>query len=765
MEREQRTSGPTTGTGVERPRVDALEKVSGQARYVEDIPSPPDVAFGAPIQSPYAHARIVSIDASRAAALPGVLGILHSTNITDFGLNPVRDADGHDFIAADKVRFVGDALGVVVAEDLRTARQAADLVQVEYELLPSIFSAKDALEPGAPLIHEELGTNSGFDHDLEWGDVDEAFGQADAIVTQTYVSRAAFHHPMENVGSCLVQWVGDVAEIWAPTNTPTRDAVAIGRLLGMSPENVRVRVPFGGGGFGSKKVTIEIKAALVLSRKIGRPVKLRATEAESFTVGVRHTMDFTVTLGVKKDGSIVALDADVIVDDGAYAPNGVGLGTRNAIISAWGAYRIPHLRARAKTVYTNKAPSITHRGTGRTQPTFAVESIMDKAAHELGISPLEIREKNMVLPGDTVGEDWKVDGKDAPAPFPLIVTDYRGLLRQASESLEGLSTQASTGEVSSTKRVGRGMAVSLRHLGRSRVEATALVTLEPGGKVRVSHNATDYGQGIYTMIGVVTQETLGIDLEDVIVEKPDTSNKLAFDGVNAQRTTVEMGNAVHSGCRNLADAVAEVAAKAKGGSAGDWTVTGGEAVRGNERLSLAEVVRLAGGNVVGVGYDRPDKTEQLDPWTAGAAAAEVEVDTETGEVRVLQYVTVADAGKVLHYGSAAGQVVGGAIMGFGLALTEELVHEGGQVQNADAFQYRLPLMLDVPEKFQVDLLEFGGGPGPFGSKGVAQTSIPCVAPAIGNAIYDAIGVQLPTSPFTPDRVLAALGKIEPEAEG
>lgn len=736
----------------EEPRVDALEKVTGTAQYVEDLPHPPGLAFGAPIKSPYPHARIVALDSSRAEGTPGVLAVLHRGNVAEYA---VRDPN---FIAREKVRFTGDLLGMVVAEDLRTARAAAELVEVEYDLLPPIFSAAEALAPGAPLVHEGLGTNLAFEDSLAWGNMDHGFAGADHIFEERFFSPTVYHHPTEHVGSCIVAFADGVADLWIPTNSPFAAVREVGRLFGLPPERVRVRVPYVGGGFGGKRHTPEMLAAFAIARKIGRPVKLVAREEESFHVGVRHAVDYNARIGVKADGTLTALEVDLLVDAGAY-DLGAKIGGHNTTVSAWGCYRVPHLRVRARCAFTTKTPAIPHRGTGKTQTTYGIECAVDSVARRIGIDPVEFRRRNVLLPGENLPPRIVVQGKEAASATPPLDVEYRLLMEKVLEPL------GPEGSSEPPLRRGRGVALSLRHVSKAELETYATATLERDGGIRVAHNAADMGQGVYTMISAVAERAMGIPRAQVRVEKPDTTNQLSFGGTNAQRTTVQMGNAVAGACGELRRVMVELAARMKGGHAEDWTILDGALCHGDQRLSFTELAELSDAVPLrGLGQDRPAVAEDpaygaFDQWSAGAAAADVAVDTETGEIRVLQYSIVADAGVVLHHHSAKGQVEGGAVMGFGLALTEELVHQEGQVLNADAFQYRLPLMTEVPQAMFTAFLEAGDGPGPFGAKGVSQTSIPCVAPAIGNAIHAAIGAPIRSTPFTPEKVLRALGKL------
>ncbi|MBM2810665.1 MAG: aldehyde oxidase, partial [Chloroflexi bacterium] len=312
---------------------------------------------------------------------------------------------------------------------------------------------------------------------------------------------------------------------------------------------------------------------------------------------------------------------------------------------------------------------------------------------------------------------------------------------------------------------GRGMSASVRR-GSSIGSATARASLDRDGVVTIQHNAPDVGEGAHTVISVVAAGTMGISQDQVRVAQPDTDNHLYFSGSSSQRVTVQMGNAVENACKALKDELRYAAARVLGGDASEWIVENGTLRRDRTALTFSELARrlavdealtatgeyVHGGPVVNAAFGDHDH------WSPGVAAVEVEVDTETGDVRVLQYSAVADAGKILHYNSARGQIEGGAVMGFGSTLSEELQYEEGQLMNADPFQYRLPLMSDIPEQFHTIILEHGDGPGPFGSKGIAQTSIPCVAPAVANAICDAVGVRLTRIPLTPEKILSALSE-------
>lgn len=747
----------------DHPRIDSREKVTGQAKYVEDLPDLPGMAYGATLLSPYSHARILSIDSSKAESLPGVLGVLHRERLD--GFNPLLPAPRHEhlklssdqtFIAADKARFDGELVAVVAAEDLRTARRAAESIDVDYEPLPAVFDAAEALSPGAPLVHEDRGSNLLLEDKLEWGDMERGFREAERVFEESYSSPSMFHHPMENVGGCVAQFFNDEIALWAPTSSPFRDAQEIARLFGLDADRVRIRVPYIGGGFGSKIITNSMLAALFLSRKISRPIKLMPSVEESFRQNSRHAMLYKAKVGVKLDGTLTALAVDLTVDTGAYTTGGA-TATHNAVISAWGCYRIPHLSIRARCAYTNKVPASHTRATGKVQTTWGIECAIDSVARKLAIDPTEFRKKNVLRRGDFVAKGT-----------PPMDTDYLDLMQQAISAInwDGKSQGACARGTSSTA-LGKGLALSLRHGSQGGGRAYAMATMDSRGIVKIQHNAPEIGQGTHNLMSVVASKTLGIPQSQIQIGQPDTAVNLPFAGVSAQRTTMQMGRAVQSACENLEQELVAVAVQTKGGKADEWQVAGGRLWRAENSFSFGEIVRtLGGGSVVkSIGFHSTRPTEKesafsgMDHWAPSAAAAEVEIDCETGALRVLKFAVIADAGKALHYPSAKAQVGGGAVMGFGHALFEEVVYQDGQLLNGHPSQYRLPVMADIPEAFHAAMIENEDGPGPFGSKGMSQTSIVTVAPAIGNAIYDAIGARVRSLPITPEKILRAMGKI------
>jgi CO/xanthine dehydrogenase Mo-binding subunit len=750
-----------------QPRIDLRDKVTGRAQYVEDLLDLPSMAFGAALLSPYSHARILSIDSSEAEKCPGVLAVLHRERLD--GLNPMLTVPRHEhfklhddqtFIAVDKVRFDGELVAAVVAEDLRSARQAVERIRVEYDPLPAVFDAAEALAPNAPILHEDRGTNLLLEDKLEWGNVEEGLRLADYVFEEVYTSPSMFHHPMECIGGCIVRFVNGEIDLWAPTSSPFRDAIEIAHFFKIDPEKVRLRTPYIGGGFGSKILTSGMIAAIFLSRKIARPVRIVPLAEESFRQNSRHAEVYKAKVGVRADGILTALDVDLLVDTGAYTTGGA-TATHNSVISAWGCYRIPHLRIIGRCAYTNKVPAGHTRATGKVQTTWGIECAMDSVARQMGIDPFEFRKKNVLLRDEFVAKGT-----------PLMDTDYTDLMDQALAGVgwNGVSNRdpakSAAASVSPWVR-GRGMALSLRHGSQGGGRAYAIITLDTQGLVTIQHNAPEIGQGTHNVMSVVASQTLGIPQSQIRVRQPDTAVNLPFTGVSAQRTTMQMGKAVQNASETLKREILALAAQVKGGAPEEWQFLDGRLYRAENGFSLVEILRALGGNAVlkCVGYNDAKPVQKdsafsgMDHWAPSAAAIELEVNRETGELRILQYAVVADAGKALHYPSAKAQVEGGAVMGFGHALFEEIIYQDGQMQNGDPFQYRLPVMKDIPEAFHASMLEKQDGPGPFGSKGMSQTSIVTVAPAIGNALCDALGIRLRSLPMSPEKILRSMAKL------
>ncbi len=746
------------------PRFDAYDKATGRAIYTEDIPVPFGVAYGAVLGSPYSHARIRSIDASKAEQLPGVLAVVTRDHLN--GMDPYLPGGGFGgsvptkraFIAIDKVRYQGDPVAGVAAETPAIAEEAIRLIEVDYQELPTVFDPEEAMAPGVPLVHEETGSNFVGEYRWGWGDVEQGFQESDHVFEDRYVFPSVFHHPMENVGGCIAEFRDNQVDLLAPIQHPFGARTEIAEMFDLEPERVCIRMPYIGGGFGAKELKVSQLIALFLARKTGRPVTLVPSSEESFRTDARHNIVYKVKTGVKSDGTLVAQEIELVVNEGAYA-RGLGV-NRLAIAGAWGPYVVPHMRMVGQSVCTNTVPAGAFRSLGKAQVTWGYESNLDNIARQLGIEPMEFRIKNFMPRGHLI-----VKGTS-----PLDA-DYEDLLRRAAQAIhwdgksERVGPGATTPVTGSKPRRGRGLGTAFRHgyLGGSNTYATA--TMDHRGLVKISHSAAEIGMGVYSVMARVAAHTLGLPESQIRVSHPDTEAPYS-NGIGSSRDTVCMGLAVQSACEDLKRELLKIAALVDGGAPEEWHLVDGRLWHGEQDFPLGHLVGgtrpLSG--IMGKGsYFTPHRDNPfmgtVPHWEVSAGAAEVEVDPETGEVRLLQYATVCDVGKAIHPIACKGQLDGGAVMGLGDAMYEEMTYGEGQFVNGDDMQYRLPLLEDLPGGFYSVMVENGDGPGPEGSKGMGQTAVSPIAPAIGNAVFDALGVRIKDLPITPEKVLRALGKL------
>jgi CO/xanthine dehydrogenase Mo-binding subunit len=735
-------------------RIDARAKVTGKAVYTEDLDLPASTLSCGVLRSIHAHARIRSVNIEKAKQLPGVVAVVTSRHLGE--LSPYKHGS-QPFIAVDKVRYQGELVAGVAAENPVIARQAVELIEVDYEELPAVFDVREALKPDAPRVHEERGSNFVGDFKFGWGDVGRGFQQADRVFEGSYFFPTIFHYPIENIGVSVAEVRGDRIDLLAPIQHLFGARREIAELFELEPDQVLIRTPFVGGGFGSKELKNEHLVAIWLARETGRPVQFVASVEDSFTAGVRHSMVWRARTGVKFDGTIVAQEIELLVDKGAYGGAG-GASVRGASL-AWGPYRIPHFRVVANSYYTNKIPATAFRAVGRAQTTWGYESHYDVIARELGMEPMDFRLKNFYRRGDQVAE--------GTSPFD---SDMDDLLKKAVEAIgwDGKikSVSSEPGEYVSSRRArGRGMATGFRHGYSGTSDTWVSLKVDAKGKVKVLHTGIEIGQGLYTVLTRVTAQGLGIPENQVQISHPDTTLPF-FHGVGSSRCTVSLGKATERACEDLKRELLEAAARIKGGRAEDWRFVEGRLWYGEQSFTMEDIVAALGSAVVVMGKGSYGTPYYKNPWRGivphwnlSAAAAEVEVDLETGEVHLVQYSNVTDVGKAIHPLSCKSQLDGGAIMGLGNTFFEEMIYRDGQLLNGNPFQYRLPLLQDLPEKFLSLMVENQDGPGPNGAKAVAQTALSPIAPAVSNAVYEAIGARITDLPITPEKVLRALGKL------
>jgi CO/xanthine dehydrogenase Mo-binding subunit len=745
-------------------RIDARAKVTGCAEYTEDLPLPFGTLHCAILPSPYSHARIRSIDARVAERLPGVVAVLTRDHLD--GLDPFRRSHGRrlgdaisvadPFFAVDKVRYDGEPVAAVAAETAAIAEAAVRLIEVEYEELPPVFDPEQCLAPDAPLLHEEAGTNLADEYVWSWGDVERGFRESDRIFEDRYTFPSVFHHPMENIGGCVAEVRGGGISLLAPIQHLFEARDEIAHLFGLDPDGVHVRTPFIGGGFGGKELKSAHLIAVWLARRTGRPVCTLPSAEESMRTDSRHQMVYDVKTGVKADGTLWAQEIHLLSNEGAY-PRGLRV-MRRAIGGAWGPYRIPHMRMVGRSVLTNRVPAGSFRSLGKAQVSWGYESNLDAIARAMGMPPLDLRLKNLMQRGDSIAEHAS----------PLDA-DYGHLLESAAEAIgwDGRSaSEHGAADGGERRRVrGRGLSTTFRHGYSGSDNSFATVTIDARGRVKISQTGVEIGMGVYNVLALVAARTLGVPLADIEVAHPDT-NRPFSPGVASSRDTVCLGMAVQAACEDLKRELLDAAAGARGGRAEDWRLVEGKLWFGEQYATLAEIVRAMNpaGVLLGKGVHRTPVADNpfqgaVPYWESSAAAAEVEVDCETGEVSLLHYATACDVGKAIDPAACRGQLEGGAVMGLGDTFYEETVYGDQQFMNGDPFQYRLPLLRDMPARLETVLVENGDGPGPEGAKGMGQTGVSPVAPAIGNAICDAVGVRLHDLPITPEKVLRALGKV------
>ena len=744
--------------GKSTPKLDGPDKVTGRTCYLHDLELP-RLAHGKILRTRLPHARIVSIDTSRARVLPGVLAVLTGADVEP---RPFGFAKDQVALKRGKVRCIRDEVAAVAAATATIAEEALALIQVEYEELPAVFDPLAALEPGAPLVHDERSTNL---HDLRYrfnhGDVEGALAAAAAVVDDTY--RLNFVTP-----ACLGTMVA-VADwdpagnltMWSTTQVPFLYQRDLSEALGIGGDRVRVMQPPVGGNFGRGLdiYPIDVIAAL-LARVARRPVKIEFDRLEEFIAcPTREPCTIRLRTAADRDGRLLARDAHVTIDGGAYTS--WGSTTPYVMLSTVaGLYRVPNVRFDTTIVYTNNPYSGSMRGYGNPESTFAVESQMDDLADQLGIDRLELRRRNLSKPGDV-----------NPQQFVLTSFAMGECLDAVADEIRRDPPPPRPGQ----KR-GVGYAGMFHVGGGARIYRSdgcgAIVKLDDFGKVTLITGASEIGQGSETVLAMIVAEALGVPLERVDVVNSDTSVRPWDVGTHASRTTFVAGNAARLAAEKVRAQLLAIAEGQLEEPAAALDVKGGWVVVKRDprrRLPYEAVARAGhfrdGGRVLVAEafYDPP--TAMLDKdlqgnvsaaYTSAFQAALVDVDPETGRVTVRKVVSAHDVGRALNPAAAEGQVHGGIHMGLGYALSERLVVEQGQVVSQTFMDYALFKADDMPD-IVVRLIESIDAEGPFGAKGLGESGVIPVAAAVRNAIKDAIGVRFHELPLTPERVHAALG--------
>ncbi|HEY8317829.1 MAG TPA: molybdopterin cofactor-binding domain-containing protein [Amnibacterium sp.] len=730
------------GRSVQPPAAERI--VTGAEPYTLDLVTT-GLAHLAVLGSPHPHARIRRIDTAAARAMPGVLAVLTAADapavLFSTGRHQSRLEDPDDTLVLDPVlRFAGQRVAAVVAETLAEAQAAAAAIEVDYEVLPAVFDPEAARSPGAPLLHGEKdaaasriaepGRNVAALKHGEMGDVDAALAAADVVVSGTWRTGRVAHAALET--HATRGWLDADGRLVLRTSSQVpylvRDEIC--RIFGLGEDRVRVITARVGGGFGGKQELLTEDLVTLAVLATGRPVQLEFTREDEFTVApMRHPKRVSVALGATADGVLTAMDLDVLADTGAYGNHAPGVlfhGSHESV----SVYRVPNRRVRAESVYTNNPPSGAFRGYGLGQVMFAVESAMDELARRLGIDPYELRRRNVIVPGD-----------------PVVVTDpdevndlqYGGYgLDQALDLAEDAMLEPGDPAPADGGpwRIGEGMAASMIATMPPRGHFSDVrLTLEAGGALVLEVGTAEFGNGTTTVHAQLVAEVLGVPMGAIRIRQSDTDAARYDTGAFGSAGTVVAGAAVHRAALALRDAV--LAAAGPGAHLVGGAVSVDGAVRPLAAFAPLTAPGSANGTPRGLAFN--------------VHAFRVAVSPVTGEVRILKSVQAVDAGRVLNPEQLRGQVEGGTAQAIGSALYEEVRTSGGQVLSRVLRNYHLPQMADVPET-EVLFTDTADPNGPFGAKSMSEAPYNPVAPALANAIRDAVGVRPHELPMTRDRL-------------
>jgi CO/xanthine dehydrogenase Mo-binding subunit len=757
-------------------RKDANPKVTGRALHVGNIEMP-GMLHVAVLRSPYPHARITRIDKSRAAALKGVAVAVTGADIARIpGVDPHFGPAFRDqpILAVEKVCYAGDPVVAVAATDKRTAEDALQLIDVDYEPLPGVFDVLEAVKADAPLVHEQhrpakafadlahvkagQKSNICYHFKLRTGDVEKAFAEADRIFEDTFSSPPAQHVPMEPHVTLVYVDEHERINVWTASQSPSYVRTELSATFGIPMNRIRVRVPYLGGGYGAKlyaKLEPLVTALALMTRK---PVRYALTREEEFLTITKHKVVTKIKTAIK-NGAISARKCEVYWDTGAYAEIGPRIGHKSGYTSA-GPYRIPNVWIDSYCVYTHRVPAGAFRGFGVPQVIWAYDSQMDIIARAMGADPVEFRLKPALE-----------EGEPFATGTPVRSFGIKEAIRQAAEAIEWSKPRASQ---TGTKPRGKGIAAGVKAVLTPSISG-AIVILNADGTVNVLSSTVEMGQGSETTLSQIVAEELGLAVEQVHIVQPDT-DVTPYDTITAgSRSTYHMGNAVRMAASKIKTELFEVVAAKLELNTDDLMARDGRiVVRGMEErgMSISEIFLAKFGSLgttlSAQAVCQPTSTH-MDPetgqsekcteyWFPSATAAEVEVDTETGRIRVLRLISVGDTGTAINPRHCEQQLVGAALTHLGLSLFEEMVFDEGQLVNGSLLDYQVASIKDMPEFVRPVVVEVPHESGPFGAKGAGETGALTVAPAIANAIEDAVGVRIRDLPITPERILRALSE-------
>jgi CO/xanthine dehydrogenase Mo-binding subunit len=749
------------------PRIDGAEKVTGRAIYTSDL-KVTGMLHGKILRSPIPHARIRHIDSSRAASMDGVIAVITKNNLQVSSPHYGAYIKDQPIVALEKVRYTGDIVAAVAATDEKIAERALREIEVEYEELPAVFGVDEALSKNAPLIHDENparkdpkyghgaslirhdDSNIFYHFHYERGDVDRGFRDADHTFAETYFLSGAQHYPLES-HVCVADYQEHELTIWSGSQTPFPLRQEISRMFGLPMSRVRVIISYVGGGYGAKSGVKNEALAVALSRLSKRPVRLNLSADETFRTLCDPSAKVSIKTGVTKDGRFVARQCEVYFNGGAYANSGPTV-TERAGYRAHGPYRIPHVRTDSYCVYTNTVPGGAFRGFGGPQVSFAYESQADNIARQLNMDPLAIRLKNLLDKGESY----------TAGNIP-IDCDLKSEIKLVADSI-GLSEKSPASDTPGVKR-GKGIACAVKDGGGVNKEANAVVQILMDASVLLFTGSVEIGQGVRTALMQIVAQELQTTPGRIHVAPLD-SQQTPFDrGTHASSAITVMGKAVQAAAQDARDQLISMAAELYGVPKSAVEFNGEEVLAGGQRATLSQIMRQhfgdLEGEIIGRGrfkVDRRDDAPLGYPatfWENGLAAAEVEVDERTGQIKILNYVSLTDAGKMINPLHCRGQEEGSVLFGIGHALYEELVHKDGQLINPNLVDYHLPRFRDLPRRSKSIILEEASGTGPFGAKGIGEGGTLAAAAAICNAVFDATAVRIRRVPLTGETVWTA----------
>lgn len=753
--------------GQRLPGVEHKDKSMGSAQYVTDI-CLPNMLHGKILRSPLGHAKILNIDTSEAKKLPGVKAVI---TFEDTPKIPFGTGCGHDdwyILAKDKVRFAGDEVAAVAAITEEIAKEAIKLIKVEYEELPTIIKMQDALKEGAPIVHEDTPDNIAYQLEIKRGDVDKAFEEADYIIEDTFTTSQVYQAYLEPMAS-IASWDKDgKLTMWLPVQVPMKCRMTYSKALGINPGKMRVIKPNIGGAFGAK---FEYNSHLIcaeLARHTGKPVRVINSRKEDMEASnPRVPFEFKIQLALQKDGRFVGKKVTSIAGNGARTVYGPPIAATTCYrIDA--LYDFQNVRSETTLVYTNTAPTGCFRGFGNAQMITTFEQLLDRAAEELGIDPIDIRIKNAYKDGALNLHGWDIK--------------TCGLI----ECLEKAKKMSNWDEKHRAKlkkdNIVKGIGISATmHVSGNRSffkpfdGSSSLLRIGEEGQTTLVHGECDMGQGQDTAYAQIACETLGITMDRITVATVDSQISSLGLGSFSTRGTVLGGNGVIAAAK---DAKVKILDKAKEMLDKEnkkyielniknnmiYDTESGEELLAFEDVTKDYIYGNGGMPVTGVGFWKPksvvpDKSYygNVSPnYPYGAHIAEVEVDIETGHVHVGNYYSVHDVGRVINRTMLEGQLEGGIVQGIGWALSEDMCYDKqGNLLNNNLLDYRIPGSRDVP-KIYTDFVETNDPEGPYGAKGIGEPALNCVAAAVINGIYDAIGIRFKELPVTPEKVLKAL---------